>query len=143
MKDNHMNNSHKPLPQFDSEDEEREFWAMHDSTEYVDWSRAERSSAFPHLKLSIKEGPQGIGAVVHQRWERLDEVRLTNELCWVALDAAQDPGNIGTILRTSDAVGCAGLILLGNSADPYDPGALRASMGAVFSQRLVKANFAE
>ena len=93
--------------------------------------------------LSVKEGPQGIGAVVRQRWERLDEVRLTNELCWVALDAAQDPGNIGTILRTSDAVGGRGLILLGNCADPYDPGALRASMGAIFSQRLVKASFAE
>ncbi len=91
--------------------------------------------------LSVKEGPQGIGAVVRQRWEKLDEVRLTDELCWVALDAAQDPGNIGAILRTSDAVGCVGLILLGNSADPYDPGALRASMGAIFSQRLIKASF--
>ena len=63
--------------------------------------------------LSVKEGPQGMAAVVHQKWERLEEVRLTNELCWVALDAAQDPGNIGTILRTGDAVGCAGLIVLG------------------------------
>jgi TrmH family RNA methyltransferase len=93
--------------------------------------------------LSVKEGPQGLGAVVHQRWEALDAVRLTRELCWVALDSAQDPGNIGTILRTSDAVGGTGLILLGNCADPYDPGALRASMGAIFSQRLVKASFAE
>jgi TrmH family RNA methyltransferase len=61
----------------------------------------------------------------------------------VALDAAQDPGNIGTILRTSDAVGGAGLLLLGQSADPYDPGALRASMGAIFSQRLVKTDFTQ
>ncbi len=49
-----MNNSHKPLPQFDSEDEEREFWATHDSTEYVDWSKADRNSAFPHLKPSTR-----------------------------------------------------------------------------------------
>jgi TrmH family RNA methyltransferase len=93
--------------------------------------------------LSGKEGPQGIGAVLRQQWEPLMQLRLGHELCWVALDAAQDPGNIGTILRTSDAVGGAGLLLLGNCADPYDPGALRASMGAIFSQRIVKASFAE
>ena len=49
-----MNNNHKPLPQFSSEDEEREFWATHDSTEYVDWSRAERNPAFARLKPSTR-----------------------------------------------------------------------------------------
>lgn len=93
--------------------------------------------------LSLKENPQGIGAVVQQRWQPLEDVKLAHERCWVALDAAQDPGNIGTIMRTGEAVGSAGLILLGNCADPYDPAALRASMGAVFSQRLVKASFTE
>ncbi len=93
--------------------------------------------------LSVKEGPQGLGAVARQRWQRLDELRLEANDYMVALDAAQDPGNIGTILRTSDAVGSAGLILLGHSADPYDPAALRASMGALFAQRLVRASFAE
>ena len=91
--------------------------------------------------ISDKEGPQGIGAVVRQRWEPLDAVQPGDELCWVALDEPQDPGNIGTILRTADATGCAGIILLGHTADPYDPSALRASMGAVFSQRLVRAGF--
>lgn len=100
-------------------------------------------SADVFKSLSVKEGPQGIGAVVHQRWEPLENVRLTRDLCWIALDAAQDPGNIGTILRTSDAVGGSGLMLLGNCADPYDPSAIRASMGAIFSQRLVKARFAD
>jgi TrmH family RNA methyltransferase len=96
--------------------------------------------------LSVKEGPQGLGAVIEQRWESLANVILGAEgpeLCWVALEAAQDPGNVGTILRTSDAVGSAGLILLDNTTDPYDPATLRASMGAIFSQRLVKATFAE
>ena len=93
--------------------------------------------------VSHKEGPQGIGAVVRQRWEALDDVQLGDELCWVALDEPQDPGNIGTILRTADAVGGGGIILLDQSADPYDPSALRASMGAIFSQRLVKASFAD
>ncbi len=100
-------------------------------------------SADVFRSLSVKDGPQGIGAVLHQRWEQLEHVRVQEGLCWIALDAAQDSGNIGTILRTSDAVGCAGLLLLGQCADPYDSGALRASMGAIFSQRLVKASFTE
>ena len=100
-------------------------------------------SADVFKSLSVKDGPQGLGAVVHQRWEHLNQLQGQEGLCWIALDAAQDPGNIGTILRTSDAVGCAGLLLLGPCADPYDPGALRASMGAVFSQRLVKTSFTE
>lgn len=91
--------------------------------------------------LSLKDGPQGIGAVVRQQWAALDQLAPSDALCWIALDAAQDPGNLGTILRTSDAVGAAGIILLGHAADPYDPAALRASMGAVFAQRLVRAGF--
>ncbi len=93
--------------------------------------------------LSAREGPQGLGAVLQQRWETLDHVQPGNELGWVALDAVQDPGNLGTILRTSDAVGCAGVILLDHTTDPYDPAAVRASMGAIFAQRLVRASFAE
>ncbi len=92
--------------------------------------------------LSAKDGPQGLGAVVRQRWEPLDNVRLGDELGWVVLDAVQDPGNLGTILRTADAVGCAGVVLLGSATDPYDPAAVRASMGALFAQRLVKADWA-
>lgn len=90
--------------------------------------------------ISRKDGPQGLGAVMRQRWETLGQVRPGSELCWVALDAVQDPGNLGTILRTSDAVGSAGVILLGPATDPYDPAALRGSMGALFSQRLVRAS---
>jgi TrmH family RNA methyltransferase len=91
--------------------------------------------------LSVKEGPQGLGAVLRQRWEPLDGVRPGNELCWVALYAVADPGNLGTILRTADAVGAAGVMLLGNCTDPYDPAALRGSMGAIFAQRLVRASW--
>ena len=93
--------------------------------------------------ISAKEGPQGIGAVVRQRWEKLERVRPADELCWVALDAVQDPGNLGTILRTSDAVGGAGVILIGLTTDPHDPAAVRASMGAIFSQRLVRTTPAD
>ncbi len=91
--------------------------------------------------LSNKDGPQGLGAVIRQQWEPMEQVRLSDDFCWVALDAVQDPGNLGTILRTCDAVGCTGVVLLGQSTDPYDPEALRASMGAIFSQRLVRTSF--
>jgi TrmH family RNA methyltransferase len=93
--------------------------------------------------ISSKEGPQGLGAVVGQRWETLGGTNAGSELCWIALDEVQDPGNLGSIMRTAEAVGAAGLILLGQSTDPYDPGAVRASMGSIFSQRLIRASFSE
>jgi len=110
-----------------------------------------RAAAVPCLEvtrgvfdsISLKEGPQGIGAVVRQRWERLSSVVPGDELCWIVLGSVQDPGNLGTILRTADAVGAAGVILLGQSTDPYDPATLRGSMGAIFSQRLVRATLYE
>lgn len=100
-------------------------------------------SAEVFSRLSLKERPQGIAAVGRQHLTRLDEhTPLAGEL-WVALDSVQDPGNLGTILRTGDATGCTGLILLDHSTDPYDPTALRASMGAVYHLKLVKAGLAE
>ena len=93
--------------------------------------------------LSTRQHPQGLAAVVRQRWHPLAAVRPGDELCWVALDAPQDPGNVGTILRTLDAVGGAGLILLGDATDPHHPAAVRASMGAICTQRLVRTTFAE
>lgn len=110
-------------------------------------------SAEVFQRLSVKEGPQGIAAVVRQQWLDLSAVRLESAETlsqekrssgtWVALDSVADPGNLGTILRTHDAVGGAGVILLDQSTDPYDPSAARASMGALFSQKLVRATFAE
>ncbi len=93
--------------------------------------------------MSLKEGPQGLAALVRQRWFSLEGVQLEGGSTWVALDAVADPGNLGTILRTLDAVGGKGIILLDQSTDPYDPITVRASMGAIFSQKLIKAPFAE
>jgi TrmH family RNA methyltransferase len=97
-------------------------------------------------RLSMKEGPQGLAAVVRQGFSKLEEVefRFSDRLAsrtWVALDAVADPGNLGTILRTHDGVGGEGVILLDQSTDPYDPSSARASMGALFTQRLVKSTF--
>lgn len=93
--------------------------------------------------LSLKEGPQGIGAVVHQQWCPIEAVSPVVDRLWIALDSVADPGNLGTILRTNDSSGGEGVILLDQSTDPYDPAAIRASMGAIFNQVLVKASFSE
>lgn len=93
--------------------------------------------------LSSKEGPQGIAAVVRQRWLALQAVTPRSGAVWVALDSVADPGNLGTILRTIDATGGRGVILLDQSTDPYDPAAARGSMGALFTCDLVKASFTE
>ncbi|SRR5579871_84385 len=99
----------------------------------------------PHVmhQLAFVEDPQGIGAVVRQHWEALAGLTLRSELCWIALQTVRSVGNLGTILRTSDAVGGAGVILLGNDIDPYDPAAVRPTMGALYSQRLVRTTVAE
>ncbi|MRR29170.1 RNA methyltransferase, partial [bacterium] len=102
--------------------------------------RVEEVSADVFRSLSLKDGPQGIAAVIHQRWTSLDDVHLNPGDTWIALDSVQDPGNLGTILRTSDSAGCRGVILLDQSTDPFDPGTVRASMGAVFSQPMIKTS---
>jgi TrmH family RNA methyltransferase len=100
-------------------------------------------SADVFRNFSHKEGPVGLAAIVRQRWTRLDDVSLKTGDLWVALDSVADPGNLGTILRTNDAVGGKGVILLDQSTDPYDTTSARASTGALFSQRLVRTTFAE
>lgn len=100
-------------------------------------------SAEVFASISQKEGPQGLAAVARQRWVNLADVRLTNAPGWVALIEPADPGNLGTILRTADAVGASGVMLLDHATDPYDPAALRASMGAIFALQVVRATFAE
>ena len=94
-------------------------------------------------RIALKEGPQGLAAVVRQRWLPLEQVRPQPGRAWVALDSVADPGNLGTILRTQDATGGQGVILLDQSTDPYDPSAVRGSMGALFTQDLVRASLAE
>lgn len=93
--------------------------------------------------LAEKDNPPGILAVVRQPNLKLEQVNPDRAAWWVALVAPQDPGNIGTILRTIDAVGANGLLLLDQSADPYHPSAVRASMGTIFWYPVVQASFTE
>jgi TrmH family RNA methyltransferase len=90
------------------------------------------------LELTAVDDPQGIGAVVRQRWERLEQITPGDELCWLGLQTVRSAGNLGTILRTAAAVGSAGLFVLGNQVDPYDPAAVRATMGSLYAQQLVR-----
>lgn len=94
------------------------------------------ATVFHHI--AQKDGPQGLAALVRQAWTSLDQLRLNQRLGWVALMEPADPGNVGTIIRTVEAVGGAGVILIGPAADPYDPVALRAAMGATFAVELVQ-----
>ena len=90
--------------------------------------------------ISGKDGPQGLAAVAQQKWIDLDPTsRLTSGI-WIALYQVADPGNLGTILRTLDGMGGSGVILLDHCTDPFDPSTIRASMGAVFSKQIIKAN---
>ncbi len=93
--------------------------------------------------ISTKDGPQGIAAVLSQKRTLLQDLRLEKGDFWIALDSIQDPGNLGTILRTNDAVGGKGVILLDQSTDPYSITSIRASMGALFSQKIIQTAFSE
>ena len=93
--------------------------------------------------ISDKENPSGIVAVVHKPKTNLQSLIFNTHSLFVALVAPQDPGNIGTILRTMDAVNANGLILVDGGADAYHPTSVRASMGAVFTQKIVAATFNE
>jgi len=92
--------------------------------------------------LAFREKAQSLGAVVRQRWETLASVTESRR-CWLALHDIQHPGNLGTLIRTCDAIGGDGVILSGRSTDPYHPVAVRGSLGAVFTQRIVRATQAE
>lgn len=93
--------------------------------------------------LTGRDRPQGLLAVLPQRWTALSD--LTPEIFpWgVAMAQPQDPGNVGTVLRTLDAVGAHGLVLLDGGVDPFHPTAVRASMGTLFWHPLVATTTAD
>ncbi len=93
--------------------------------------------------ISDREGSQAIIGVLPQQWTDLFTLSPENFSWGVALDAPQDPGNVGAILRTLNAVGASGLILLNGGADPYHPTAVRASMGALFHHPVARASSAD
>ncbi len=100
-------------------------------------------------RLSRSPEPQGVGAVVGQHWTPLYRLAPDAGLCYLALDTVRNPGNFGTVLRTLEAVGGAGMICLPPAVpgaapvDPFDPGVVRAAMGSTFALRFTRAGGAE
>jgi TrmH family RNA methyltransferase len=99
--------------------------------------------------LADKDNPQGILAIVRQRQTRIDEVKHADApgaqkvRCAAALVSPQDPGNVGTILRTLDAVGADALLLLDGGVELYHPTVIRSSMGTIFWKPVIQASFDE
>jgi TrmH family RNA methyltransferase len=94
-------------------------------------------------KIARRENPQAVLGVFEQKLARAGDIRPRPDDVYVALEAVRDPGNLGTIVRTADAVGAAGVILVGDTVDPFSVEAVRATMGSVFHVPLVRASHAE
>ncbi|GAC1592238.1 MAG: RNA methyltransferase [Sphingomicrobium sp.] len=94
-------------------------------------------------KMSGKDNPGLILGAYRQPATDLAAIDRNCAPLWIVAQALRDPGNIGTILRTGDATGAGGLILIDDCADPYSAEAVRASMGAVFTQAIATARWEE
>jgi TrmH family RNA methyltransferase len=94
-------------------------------------------------KMSGKDNPQMLLGAYRQPETSLDRLDRLKAPLWLVAQSLRDPGNIGTILRTGDAVGAGGLILIDDSADPFSVEAVRASMGAIFTQDVATARWPE
>ncbi|MCR4267359.1 RNA methyltransferase [Nitratireductor sp. ZSWI3] len=90
--------------------------------------------------VTRRDNPQMVVGVFEQKTLPLDAVKPANEDVWVALDRVRDPGNLGTILRTADAVGAKGVILIGDCTDPFSIETVRATMGSIFAVPVVRAS---
>ncbi|MFN3674576.1 MAG: TrmH family RNA methyltransferase [Sphingomonas pseudosanguinis] len=92
-------------------------------------------------KLSGKDNPQAVVGVFEELGTTLDMLDRSSSGIWLVAERLRDPGNLGTILRTGDAVGAGGLILVGECVDPFSVEAVRASMGALFTVPIVKTEW--
>ena len=94
-------------------------------------------------KMSGKDNPQMLIGAYRQPKVSLERLDRSGATLWIVAQALRDPGNIGTILRTGDAVGAGGLILVDECADPFSVEAVRASMGAIFTQEIAVARWSQ
>ena len=81
-------------------------------------------------KITRRENPQNVVGVFEQRYA--PESAVGREGIWVALDRVRDPGNLGTVIRTADAAGLSGVVVVGPSTDAFSIEAVRATMGSIF-----------
>ncbi|MGQ0587964.1 MAG: TrmH family RNA methyltransferase [Sphingosinicella sp.] len=111
-----------------------------EETEAAGGEAIETTSDILH-KISGKDNPQTVIGVYRQFDTALEAIDRAAAPLWIVAQALRDPGNLGTILRTGDAVGAGGLILIDDCADPFSVEAVRASMGALFTQRIAAARW--
>lgn len=117
--------------------------------EVCDWASASGAdvtlvSSRVLSKLSHKDNPQSLLGVFRQRWAEIPSPKNASQSdLWIALENVRDPGNLGTIIRTADAVGASGIILIGQCCDAYARDCVRATMGSIFSVPLVKMEAAD
>jgi 23S rRNA (uridine2479-2'-O)-methyltransferase len=103
---------------------------------------AQRVAMAPDLLAELGEkdsDPPELLAVVALPTDDLDRIRTDRRPVAVAFDRPSSPGNIGTLVRSADAFGAAGIIITGHAADPFDPRAVRASTGSLFAVPVVRA----
>jgi len=89
--------------------------------------------------ITRRDNPQTVVGVFEQRWLPLAAITPKPGDVWVALDRVRDPGNLGTIIRTVDAVGASGVILVGETTDPFAMETVRATMGSIFAVPVARA----
>ena len=94
-------------------------------------------------KVTGKDNPQAVAGVYAEWPTGLEAIDRTAAPLVLVAQALRDPGNLGTLLRTADAVGAGGLILLDDCADPFSVEAVRASMGAIFTVPVARARWEE
>ena len=94
-------------------------------------------------KVTGKDNPQAVAGVFAELPTGFGRLDRASAPLFLAAQALRDPGNLGTMLRTADAVGAGGLILIDDCADPFSVEAVRASMGAVFTVPLATARWAD
>jgi RNA methyltransferase, TrmH family len=85
-------------------------------------------------ELSGQNNPLSVLATFRQRYQP----HPGKDGVWLALEEIRDPGNLGTIIRTADAAGASGIILVGDCCDPYAPECVRATTGSIFAVPLVR-----
>jgi TrmH family RNA methyltransferase len=94
-------------------------------------------------KVSRRDNPQTVLGVFEERLEALAAVVPSPGALWIGLDRVRDPGNLGTIVRTADAVGAEGVMLIDSTTDPFGTEAVRATMGSIFNVRLAAGTGAD
>ena len=88
--------------------------------------------------ITRRDNPQMAAAVIKRRFANAATLAKDRSSVLVALDRVRDPGNLGTIIRTADAVGAGGVILVGETTDPFATETVRATMGSIFSVPIAK-----